>query len=280
MEPVPLQPSATALWPEEGDGHVLAEEPPRLLLAISDPQLSQLLGDHLRAEHYPLLTANDGDEAWQIVQQHPLLGVIAELTLSGKDGLELCRLLRSREATQAVPILLVGRQYDSMDAVIALEVGADGYLAAPLWWPLVRAQLKVLLRRCQICCPSLAVFPRQRQLRALTVADLHVDLIGRRVFRGGQEIHLSTLLFDLLVYLIRRRGSVLQRGEIALALWGKQTAAEERLVDAAIYRLRARLEPDLSHPLYIQTVRGVGYRFLEEEGAADTRFRRASASQA
>ncbi len=194
---------------------------------------------------------------------------MAELTLSGRDGLELCRLPRSREATQAVSILLIGKHDDSMDAVVALEVGADGYLAAPLWWPLVRAQLKALLRRCQACCPSLTIFPRQRQPRMVTVADLQVDLIGRRVFRGTQELQLSTLLFDLLVSLIRRRGVVLQRGEIALALWGNQTAAEERLVDAALYRLRARLEPDLSHPRSLPTVRGVGYRFLGERGTAN-----------
>jgi DNA-binding response OmpR family regulator len=269
MEPVPWTTSAEALWLRERDEGTPDEEQPRLLLAVSDPQLRDLLVEHLHAERYPLLVVNTGEEAWQAGQQRPLLGVMAELTLSGRDGLDLCRLLRSREATQAIPILLIGKQYDSMDAVVALEVGADGYLAAPLWWPLVRAQLKALFRRCQACCPSLVILPRQRQSRVLTSADLQVDLTGRRVFRSGQEIQLSTLLFDLLVYLIRRRGRVLQRSEIALALWGKQTAAEERLVDAALYRLRTRLELDPSHPLSIQTVRGIGYRFLREEGAQD-----------
>ncbi|WP_052889471.1 response regulator transcription factor [Thermogemmatispora carboxidivorans] len=269
LEPVSWTTSAQAPWLAEQDPGLPDEEQPRLLLAVSDPQLRDLLVEHLHAERYPLLVVNNGEEAWQAAQQRPLLGVVAELTLSGRDGLELCRFLRSREATQAVPILLIGKQYDSMDAVVSLEVGADGYLAAPLWWPLVRAQLKALLRRCQACCPSLTLFPRQYPPRVLTIADLQVDLIGRRVFRGGKEIQLSTLLFDLLVYLIRRRGNVLQRSEIALALWGKQTAAEERLVDAALYRLRTRLESDPSHPFFIQTVRGIGYRFLGEEGADD-----------
>lgn len=237
-----------------------------ILVAIADSTVRNTLSTLLKEEGYPVILAAEGETAFALAIHHPLLLALLDFQLPQRDGLELCRLLRTHEETASLPILLLASANDETETIVGLEVGADDYVVWPLNWKMVRARIRALLRRSRYmqgqALPDHEAREKDRG-PVLVVGDLRIDLAGHAVMRRDQPLPLSARLFDLLVYFVRHRGIVLPRKHLMERVLLIDPACEERLVDVYVHWLREKLEDDPAHPQHIQTVRGIGYRFVE-----------------
>jgi DNA-binding response OmpR family regulator len=240
----------------------------RKVLVVEDHDaLRETLGENLRAEGYEVLTAADGVAALELARSQPREApidlVVLDLMLPRVDGLEVCRQLRSRPETAGAAILMLTARVEETDKVVGLEIGADDYVTKPYSWSELRARVRALLRRgersgAQAAQPGQA---GSAESRVLVAGDLRIDLDRREVTRGDKEIQLPARLFDLLVYLVRNRGTVLTRDRLLENVWGYEYAGDTRTVDVHVRWLRERVEEEPATPQLILTVRGVGYRF-------------------
>ena len=233
----------------------------RTILVVEDePILRDTIVYNLRAEGYDVLTAGDGATALDTAQRSRPDLVLLDLMLPVMDGLEVCRQLRRRSETNAVPILMLTARAEETDKVVGLELGADDYVTKPFSWRELRARVRALLRRTEPR-PDAASPSQQEEARVLTAETLRVDLDRREVTIGTRQIELPARLFDLLVYLLRNRGTVLTRDRLLEHVWGYDFAGDTRTVDVHIRWLREKIEDDPANPVLVLTVRGVGYRF-------------------
>jgi DNA-binding response OmpR family regulator len=234
----------------------------RTILVVEDePILRDTIVYNLRADGYDVLTAGDGATALDTAQRsHPDL-VLLDLMLPVMDGLEVCRQLRRRSETNTVPILMLTARAEETDKVVGLELGADDYVTKPFSWRELRARVRALLRRTEPRPEAASPSSQQEETRVLMAEALRVDLDRREVTIGERQVELPARLFDLLVYLLRHRGTVLTRDRLLEHVWGYDFAGDTRTVDVHIRWLREKIEDDPANPVLVQTVRGVGYRF-------------------
>jgi two-component system alkaline phosphatase synthesis response regulator PhoP len=233
----------------------------RTILVVEDEAiLRDTIVYNLRAEGYEVLTAGDGASALDAAQRSRLDLVLLDLMLPVMDGLEVCRQLRRRSETSSVPILMLTARAEETDKVVGLELGADDYVTKPFSWRELRARVRALLRRTEPRSDGVAA-SQQDEMRVLQAGDVRVDLDRREVTIGERQIEMPARLFDLLVYLLRHRGTVLTRDRLLEHVWGYDFAGDTRTVDVHIRWLREKIEADPANPALVQTVRGVGYRF-------------------
>ncbi len=223
---------------------------PRLLIIEDDDDLRKALKMSLKQQGYELDAAATGPQGLEKARAGNYDLIILDLMLPGMDGLSLMRALR---LTSQTPVLMLTARSSEMDKIIGLESGADDYLTKPFSLGELVARIRALLRRSR----SAASLPPDR----ITSGDLTLDLITRRVTLRGRRLEMSPKEFSLLAELMRNEGAVLSRDLLLTRVWGYDYAGATRTVDVHIRWLREKLEEDPSHPRYIQTVRGVGYRF-------------------
>jgi DNA-binding response OmpR family regulator len=219
---------------------------PKILIVEDDTLLLDLLAKHMRDEGYAVITASRGDDAIEITRHEIPDLCIIDVMMPGLDGLSVCRIIR-RESD--VPIILLTARASEMDRVIGLDSGADDYVTKPFGMPELSARVRAALRRAP-----------KRSNGKLSIGDIEIDLIGRRVFKRSAEIRLSNKEFELLTTLLRNKGAVLSRDYLITQVWGNDFAGDMRTVDVHMRWLREKLEDDPSTPSHLQTVRGVGYR--------------------
>ncbi len=225
--------------------------PANILIIEDEPELVRVLKSYLEQAGYGVLSELRGDmglSTWEV--KHPDL-VILDLNLPGLDGLEVARRIRKNE-TRRTPILMLTARADEVDQLVGLELGADDYLTKPFSPRLVVAHVNALLRRSSA--------PKQV---ILAVADLVIDQDAHTLTRFGQVIELTPTEFSLLVTLASQPGRVFSRLQLLEAAQGVAYEGYERTIDAHIKNLRAKLEIDSKKPKYIETVFGVGYRFIK-----------------
>jgi DNA-binding response OmpR family regulator len=235
-----------------------------ILVVDDDAALRDTLAYNLRGEGYLVLTAADGVAALEAARHNAVALVLLDLMLPRLDGLDVCRRLRAQPTTAKVPILMLTARGEETDKIVGLELGADDYVTKPFSWNEVRARVRALLRRsdqADATGSASTVGAEGDDRRVLTVSDLRIDVDRREVTRGDRQIELQARLFDLLVYMVRYRGTVLTRDRLLEHVWGYEYAGDTRTVDVHIRWLREKLEDDPANPQLIQTVRGVGYRF-------------------
>jgi two-component system response regulator MtrA len=205
-----------------------------------------------QAQNHTLLEATNGVDGLQMARdQNPDL-IILDINLPGKSGLDVCRQLRAEGAR--VPIIMLTAKADTIDVVVGLELGADDYITKPFEVRELMARIGAHLRRSEI---SQQEQPKDR----FEFPGLIIDLGRRQVFRDSAEIPLTLTEFNLLALLASRPGQVMSRGELLRRVWGYEVEIETRTVDAHVYRLRRKIEPDPEKPTYIHSVPGIGYRF-------------------
>ena len=199
--------------------------------------------------------------------QHQLLLVPLDRALPPRDGLDLCRLLRTQDETAVLPILMIAAQDDETDTIVGLEVGADDYVIWPVSWKVLRARIRALVCRSRYLQRTRPASETQQSEylhkehdHLLNSGDLHIDLAGCTVLQRNQPIQLSARLFDLLVYFVHSRGIVLSRKYLMAQVY-QESEGDVHLIDVYVHWLREKLEDDPTHPQLIQTVRSVGYRF-------------------
>ena len=225
----------------------------RLLLIDDEANLRHTLSYALRQEGYEVLTAQDGEEGLELFRSTAPDLVILDVMMPKQDGFEVCRRLRKESD---VPVVMLTARDTELDKIVGLEIGADDYLAKPFSMRELIARVRALLRRTG----------RRSETAATGVAErdgLVVDAARRRVTRDGLEVALKPKEFELLAFLITRAGQVFTREQILAAVWGFDYAGDSRTVDTHVKTLRERLQDDAARPRWIETIRGVGYRFKE-----------------
>ena len=218
----------------------------RVLIVDDDQALSEMLGIVLRGEGFDPVFCGDGAQALQVFRSCKPDVVLLDLMLPGRDGIDVCRSIR---AESGVPIVMLTAKTDTVDIVVGLESGADDYIVKPFKPKELVARIRARMRRNDDA-PHLT----------LTIGDLAIDVSGHQVTRDGQALSLTPLEFDLLVCLARRPGKVFTREVLLQEVWGYRHAADTRLVNVHVQRLRAKIEHDPEDPAIVVTVRGVGYK--------------------
>jgi two-component system, OmpR family, response regulator RegX3 len=224
----------------------------RVLVVEDEQWWSDPLSYMLRNEGFEVAVAATGLRALAEFDRNGADLVLLDLMLPGMSGVEVCRHLRARAN---VPIIIVSARDSEIDKVAGLEAGADDYVTKPYSMPELLARIRALLRRHSNANPTPAS-------SILTVGPVRLDLEGHTATLNGSEMSLAPKEFLLLELLLRNAGRVLTRAQLIDRAWGRQHVADTRILDMHIQRLRSKIEADPSAPRHLQTVRGVGYRFL------------------
>jgi DNA-binding response OmpR family regulator len=223
----------------------------RLLLVDDDPLMTDSLEFLLRQEGYDVVVSATASDALESARQTPPDLVLLDVGLPDLNGMEACRRLRG---FWNGPVIMLTARRQEADKVIGLDAGADDYVTKPFASSELLARVRANLRRSRQPSGGPAA------LGELLVGGLHIDRDARTVAVDGQTIHLSAREFDLLLLLAERAGMVLQRRYLFDTIWGANFYGDERALDVYIRALRKKIEPDPDRPVYIHTVRGVGYR--------------------
>ncbi len=228
---------------------------PRVLVVEDEQALALLLSYNLEAEGYLVERVERGDDAELRLAESPPDLVILDWMLPGVSGLEICRRLRAREETRALPVIMLTARGEETERVRGLSVGADDYVVKPFSVPELMARVRSLLRRAR----------PERIASKLMAGDIDLDRETRRVRRAGRDIHLGPTEFRLLEYLLEKPGRVFSRAQLLDAVWGMSAEIDERTVDVHAARLRKALVRGRERDP-IRTVRGAGYSFDETFG--------------
>jgi two-component system response regulator MtrA len=218
----------------------------KVLVVDDDAALSEMLAIVLRQEGFDSRVCATGDRAITEFRDYRPDVVLLDLMLPGKDGIDVCREIR---AESGVPIVMLTAKSDTIDVVVGLESGADDYVVKPFKPKELVARIRARVRRFDDPAPE-----------ALTIGDLSIDVAGHSVTRDGKPIALTPLEFDLLVCLARKPWQVFTREVLLEQVWGYRHAADTRLVNVHVQRLRSKVEHDPENPEIVLTVRGVGYK--------------------
>jgi len=218
----------------------------RVLVVDDDPALSEMLTIVLRTEGFESRVCSTGDRALAAFREFRPDVVLLDLMLPGKDGIDVCKEIR---AESGVPIVMLTAKSDTVDIVLGLESGADDYVVKPFKPKELIARIRARVRKYDAATPEV-----------LQIGDLEIDVAGHQVTRGSEAISLTPLEFDLLVCLARKPWQVFTREVLLEQVWGYRHAADTRLVNVHVQRLRSKIEHDPENPEIVVTVRGVGYK--------------------
>jgi DNA-binding response OmpR family regulator len=220
---------------------------PRLLLIEDEPALVRGLSDSLRANGFEVATAPDGETGLDAALRGDAELILLDLMLPKVNGYEICRAVR--EQGLEMPIIMLTARGQEADVILGLEVGADDYLTKPFRTGELIARIKAFLRR------------RRAPETMVRFGDCAIDLAARRCQRAGVDVDLTAKEFALLAYFASRPGCALPRDAILSAVWGSSVFVTPRSVDRCVTTLRSKVEPDPHNPVFIQTIRDIGYRF-------------------
>ncbi|MBB5891062.1 response regulator transcription factor [Kutzneria kofuensis] len=225
----------------------------QLLLVEDDAVLAEALARALTALGHEVNVAPSGELALEQLfdRRTPTDLVLLDVMLPGIDGFEVCRKIRAKST---VPVVLLTARGDPVDMVVGLEGGADDYVVKPAEPRVLDARVKTILRRTSSS-------PAQPTVQ--TFGDLSIDSEAMIVKRNGEELHLTSTEMRLLLEFADHPGQVLSRQTLLKRVWDYGFAGDSRLVDAAVARLRAKIEPDPGNPTLLRTARGLGYRLVK-----------------
>jgi len=222
----------------------------RVLVVDDDVKTVELVKLYLNRDGYRVLTAYDGVEALRLAREsHPAL-IVLDLMLPGIDGLEVCRILRDESD---VPIIMLTAKTTDQDKLVGLGLGADDYVTKPFSPRELAARVRAVLRR----------LPGERGPEKIEHGVLILDFLKHEAFLAGKPLNLTPVEFKLLGILVKEPGRVFSREELIEKALGYDFEGFDRTIDVHILNLRRKLEPDPSHPRYIKTVYGAGYKLLE-----------------
>jgi DNA-binding response OmpR family regulator len=224
----------------------------RVLVVDDESAILELVEYHLSREGYDVETEENGQVAVERATREPFDLVILDLMLPGLSGLDACRMIRQ---TTDIPIIMLTARKDEVDRVLGLELGADDYVTKPFSPRELIARVKAILRRSQ------KVRDESGDIR---FPGLEVDVERRSVTVDGNPVNLTFTEFELLTILARNPGRAFPRDELLVRVWGDDFYGDARTVDVHIRHLREKLQEDPQRPRFIETVRGVGYRFSNQ----------------
>jgi len=226
----------------------------KLLLVEDEQGLVLTLTDRLESEGFEVVTATDGKAGFETASTEPFDLIILDVMLPKKNGYDVCRDLRQKGI--ATPVLMLTAKGETIDKVLGLKLGADDYLTKPFEMIELLARVEALLRRS----------PARRSdgngLDTFRFGEVSIDFKRAAVIKNNESIELSAMEFKLLQFLIENRGHVHSRDHLLDEVWGYDAMPSTRTVDVHIAWLRQKLEENPRHPNFIQTVHGMGYKFV------------------
>jgi DNA-binding response OmpR family regulator len=228
------------------------------LLVDDEQPIQTLLSFPLQRDGYEVVQAADGPEALARFDEQIFDLVVLDVMLPRMDGLEVCRRLRAKGET--VPIIMLTAKSEEIDKVLGLELGADDYITKPFSMREFRSRVKAALRRSGMARNDLD------DERPIEVRGLRIDPGKRTVARNGDVVQTTYVEFEILAALARSPGRVFTRDMLLARVWGDSAYRDPRTIDVHSRHLREKIEADPKEPEYLFTVRGVGYRFRDEEG--------------
>jgi len=222
---------------------------PHILVVDDEPQITRVLRTSLSAQGYDIRVANSGEMALEIMKDWSPNLIITDLSMPSVDGVELTRSVR---AVSQIPILVLSVRDQERQKVEALDAGADDYITKPFGMNELLARVRANLRRV----------PAESEADpVIEIGDFHIDTAARRVMVRDHEVRLTPKEFELLVFLARRPGKVVNHRSLLAAIWGGQSTEQVEYLRVFVGQLRKKLEPDAASPRYIVTEPWVGYRF-------------------
>jgi len=231
------------------------KEPPRIILIIEDDyNTANLVAAYLQREGFDTLVEHDGRKGLETARRRKPDLMILDIMLPQMDGLEICRRLRSESQ---IPILMLTAREEEIDRVLGLSLGADDYVIKPFSPRELVERVKAILRRTHP--------PSEPSAMVLMHNELQLDQEKHKVSLAGQPVNLTSSEYKLLRVLMASPGRVFTRSELLKHFYDYEEAVVERVIDVHINKLRQKIEPDPSRPIYIETVRGFGYRFAEKD---------------
>lgn len=224
----------------------------KILVIDDEPMILDSVSYSLKQEGYEVVTAKDGESGLKAATSEEVDLILLDLMLPGLDGLEICRTIRK---TSEIPIIMLTAKEGEIDRILGLELGADDYVTKPFSMRELLARIKTVLKRI-----NTGGIPLD-QPKTIVCGELIVDLLGHEVTLRGEPVNFSSKEYDLLRILASHPGQVLSREQLLNLVWGDDFYGDNRTVDVHIRWLREKIEDDPGNPKYIQTVRGVGYKF-------------------
>jgi len=223
---------------------------PTVLVVDDEPIVREVVVRYLEREGFRTLEAGDGQSARELVESGAPNLVVLDVMLPGTDGLTLCRWIRSRSD---LPVIMLTARGEEADRIVGLELGADDYVTKPFSPRELAARVRTVLRRAE---------PATARDEQLSFDGLELDAGTRDVHRDGRTLRLTAKEFDLLWFLASHPRRVFSRDQLMSRVWGYESELDTGTVTVHVRRLREKIEPDPSRPRYLETVWGVGYRFV------------------
>lgn len=227
----------------------MAEE--KILVVDDEEHIQELIKFNLEKNGYKVSCANNGIDAIKLAKEQLPQLMLLDLMLPGMDGLDVCKEIRKDSSMSNMPIIMITAKGEEIDKIIGLELGADDYITKPFSVRELVARIKAILRRSTM----------QVIEKTFNVGNLAIDFGKHEVIKGENKVDLTLKEFELLEILIKNKGRVMTRDFLLDKIWGYEYLGETRTVDVHIRHLRQKIEDDDKNPRYIQTIRGIGYRF-------------------
>lgn len=226
----------------------------KILIVDDEQNIVELIKFNLESSGYTVSCAYNGQDAIEAAKKEQPSLILLDLMLPVKDGFEVCKEVRRDPLICNTPIIMLTAKGEELDKILGLELGADDYITKPFSVRELIARVKAMLRRTKYSNTS---------DNSLTIQNLSIDFLKHEVKKDGVIVDLTLKEFELLEHLVKNRGKVLTRDVLLDKIWGYEYIGETRTVDVHIRHLRKKIEDDDSKPKFIETIRGIGYRFAE-----------------
>ncbi|WP_027634131.1 response regulator [Clostridium hydrogeniformans] len=227
----------------------MAEE--KILVVDDEDHILELIKFNLEKEGYKVLTSGNGIDALNIIKEEVPKLILLDLMLPGMDGYDICKEIRRDTLTSHIPVIMITAKGEELDKILGLELGADDYITKPFSVRELIARIKAVLRRTTT----------QFVETSYKFGNVAIDFQKHEIMKSGKRIDLTLKEFELLEILIKNKGRVMTRDFLLDKIWGYEYIGETRTVDVHIRHLRQKIEDDDKNPKYIETIRGIGYRF-------------------
>lgn len=223
----------------------------KILIVDDEEHIRELIKYNLESNGYKTILSDNGLDALKKVNsEHPNL-ILLDLMLPGIDGYDVCKEIRKDNSISSTPIIMITAKSEEFDKVLGLELGADDYLTKPFSIRELTARVKAVLRRTAV----------QQVDKSLSFSNLKIDFEKHELLRDNIRVELTLKEFELLEMLVKNKGRVITRDLLLDKIWGYEYIGETRTVDVHIRHLRQKIEQDDKNPKFIETIRGIGYRF-------------------
>ncbi len=224
----------------------------KILVVDDEDHIVELISYNLINSGYSVITANNGIDAVRIAKEENPNLILLDLMIPGLDGYDVCKAIRSDVNTKNTSIIMLTAKGEELDKILGLELGADDYITKPFSIRELLARIKAILRRTKSLATSEEIYESN---------GIYINFERREVTILGNKIDLTLKEFELLEILVKNRGKILTRETLLDKIWGYEYLGETRTIDVHIRYLRKKIEADDKNPKFIETIRGVGYRF-------------------